>query len=199
MQMSEIISKVKSLAENDQSIPNADITGWVDDAINRINQALKTNIPTTGGNTTTLVPSFDTRYHESLVLFAVSKYRESDSDYQAGQYFLSLFDDMVRVMQRDMDINPSVRADANVQQIVITDVNDLIYDLYMPYGSYFDEIKVYQNDTLVKPTYYTLSLTSNTITFVGLSLSVNDKITIVFELNSDLNAPPYEWWGQSGW
>lgn len=199
MQMSDIITKVKSLAENDQSIANADITGWVDDAINRINQALHANFPTTGGNTTTLVPSFDARFHEALVLFAVAKYRESDSDYQAGQYFINLFDDMIRVMQRDMFIAPSYRMDGTVQQITVTNASTVTYNLTMPFGSYFDDIQVYQNDNLVDPSNYRITQYTKQITFLNITLAVNDKITIDYELNSEINQPPYEWWGGMGW
>lgn len=194
MMMSEIITKVKSLAENDQSIPNTDITSWVDDAIQRINIALQCNIPTTSGNTTTLVPSFDVRYHEALVLFCVGRYRESDSDYNGAIYFNNKFEDMLKVMQRDMVLQPSVRTDYNVQQIVVTNATVLVYTLTIPYGSYFDMISVYKNDVIVDPKYYTFSIDARTITFKGITLAVSDKITIQFENNSDLNNPPYAWW-----
>lgn len=199
MMMSEIITRTKSLAENDQSIPNADITGWVDDAINRINQAMKSNIPLTGGNTTTLVPAFDARFHECLVIFAVAKYRESDSDYQAAQYFLQTFDSMLAQMQRDMTLLPSVRVDSEVQQIVVTSASVFTYNLIMDYGSYFDNVSVYLNDVLVDSKNYTLSIEKRTVTFKGITLTVADKITVIFENNSDLNNPPYQWWNQSGW
>lgn len=199
MMMSEIITKVKSLAENDQSIANSDITGWVDDAINRINVSLRTNFPTTGGNTTTLVPAFDARFHEALVLFAVAKYRESDSDYQAGQYFLNLFDDMQRVMQRDMYVPPRYRMDGTIQQITVTNASTMVYTLTMPQGSYYDDIQVYQNDNVIDPMNYIINQFNKTITFKNVTFAVNDIITIDYELNSVLNQPPYEWWGNSGW
>jgi hypothetical protein len=199
MMMSEIITKTKSLAENDQSIANADITGWVDDAIGRINQAMKSNIPTTGGNTTTLVPAFDVRFHEALVIFAVAKYRESDSDYQSAQYFLGTFDDMLKIMQRDMTLLPSVRVDNNVQQIVVPNTTTFIFTLVMDYGSYFDNISVYNNDVLVDEKYYKLDVTNRQITFIAYTFATNDKVTILFENNSDLSNPPYQWWGNSGW
>lgn len=199
MMMSEIIAKVKSLAENDQSIANADITGWVDDAIGRINQAMKSNIPTTAGNTTSLVPAFDVRFHEALVIFAVAKYRESDADFQSAQYFSMQFDDMVRTMQRDMTLLPSVRVDDQIQQIIVTNASVFTYNLIMDYGSYFDYVSVYKNDILVDPLNYSTSLQKRQITFKGITLAVNDKITILFENNSDLNNPPYQWWGESGW
>lgn len=193
MMMSEIITRIKSLAENDQSIPNTDITSWVDDAINRINVALQCNIPTTGGNITTLVPAFDPRFHECLVLFGVGRYRESDSDYNSSQYFMNQFESMLNTMQRDMVLQPSTRVDYNVQQIVAT-TGTLVYTLTIPYGSYFDMFNVYKNDVLVDQLNYRISLTSKSITFIGITLATNDKITIVFENNSDLNNPPYQWW-----
>jgi hypothetical protein len=199
MMMSEIITKVQSLAENDQSIAASDITGWVDDAIQRINIALRTNFPTTGGNTTTLVPAFDPRFHEALVLFAVAKYRESDSDYQAGQYFTSLFDDMCKTMQRDMEIPPQYKMDGTIQQITVTDTTTMVYTLKMPYGSYFDNINVYQNNNLVDPLNYTINQRLKQIIFKNITFAVNDLITIDYELNSALNQPPYEWWENSGW
>lgn len=199
MMMSEIITKTKSLAENDQSIANADITGWVDDAIGRINQAMKSNIPTTSGNTTTLVPAFDARFHECLVIFAVAKYRESDSDYQSAQYFLGTFDDMLKIMQRDMTLLPSVRVDNNVQQIVVPNTTTFVFTLVMDYGSYFDNISVYNNDILVDDKYYKLDVTNRQITFIAYTFAANDKVTILFENNSDLSNPPYQWWAGSGW
>lgn len=194
MDMSTIFKNTKLQAENDQAIPNTDITTWVDQAIDRINMALQCNIPKTSGQATTYVPAFDERYHESLVLFAVAKYRESDSDYNSANYFMGQFDQMLMTMQRDMKILPSTRVDFNVQQIVITDITDMIYTLDIPFGSYFDNINVYKNDVIVDSKYYGLSVENKTITFKGLTLVLNDKITIVFENNSDLNAPPYHWW-----
>lgn len=194
MMMSEIITRIKSLAENDQSISNTDITAWVDDAINRINQAMQANIPTTGGNTTTLVPAFDVRFHESLVLFGVARYRESDSDYNGAMYFNSKFDNMLETMQRDITLLPSVRVDSQVQQIVAPNSSTFTYNLNMDYGSYFDSVSVYKNDILVDSKYYTISVDKRTITFKGITFATNDKITILFENNSDLNNPPYAWW-----
>lgn len=199
MQMSEIFTAVKSLAENDQSIQNSDITIWVDNAINRINQALKTNIPLTSGKPTTYVPEFDIRFHEALVLFAVAKYRESDSDYNSAQYFLQTFNEMVNVMQRDMTISPSMRVDDNVQQIVVANASTLTYNLIMDYGSYFDTLTIYQNDVVVDSKYYSINMDKRQLTFKGITLTVADKITVLFENNSDLSNPPYQWWGQTGW
>jgi hypothetical protein len=199
MQLSEINSYIKSLSENDQSIQDTDITRWIDSAIRRINQALKANIPVTTGKPTTYIPEFDANFHDALLYFAESKYRESDSDYQSAQYFTGLFNDMLRTMERDMDLNPSVRTDPQVQQITVTNASTLVYDLFMDYGSYFDKLDIYQNDKLVDPKNYNVSLTNKQITFTGITLVLNDKITIVFENNSDLNQPPYKWWGESGW
>lgn len=194
MKMSEIIYKVKSLAENDQSIADTDISKWVDDAINRINQTLQCNIATTGGNITTLVPAFDERFHEALVLFSVGRYRESDSDYNGAGYYMNQFTDMLHTMQRDMVISPSSRIDFNVQQIIGL-VNTQSYTLSIPSGSYFDIINVYVNDILQNPTAYTITSDTTNITFNTITINANDKITIVFENNSDLNNPPYQWWG----
>jgi hypothetical protein len=194
MKMSEIFTAVKSLAENDTGISNNNITMWVDQAINRINQALQANIPVTTGKPITYEPEFDVRYHESLVLFSVGKYRESDSDYNSGVYFMNQFADMVRTMQRDMVLQPSVRTDYNIQQIIVENAGTLLYTLTMPYGSYFDVITVYNNNVLLDSMYYSINLNTKSITFKGISLVPNDKITIVFENNSDLNNPPYGWW-----
>ena len=194
MTLDEIISATRTLAENDQSISQNDIVSWVDMAIDRINQALQANIPHVKGKQTTYVPEFDSRYHEALVMFAVAKYYEADSAYNNAQYFMQQFENMVMSMQRDMEIKPSMRADYNVQQIVVTDPSVSAYTLNMPYGSYFDAISVYQNDVLVDPKNYYLNLYNKQIVFTGITLSENDKITIVFENNSDMNNPPYSWW-----
>jgi hypothetical protein len=73
-----------------------------------------------------------------------------------------------------------------------------VYNLDIPYGSYFDEIVVYLNDIKLLSTDYTIQMDTGTITILK-TLTVNDKITVNFENNSDLNNPPYQWWGQSGW
>lgn len=194
MTLDEIISATRTLAENDQSISQNDIVAWVDMAIDRINQALQANIPHVKGKSTAYVPEFDSRYHEALVMFAVAKYYEADSAYNNAQYFMQQFENMVMSMQRDMEIKPSMRADYNVQQIVVTDPNTSVYTLDMPFGSYFDVINVYRNDSLVDPKNYYLNLYNKQIVFTGITLSANDKITIVFENNSDMNNPPYSWW-----
>jgi hypothetical protein len=199
MQLSEIKAYVKSLSENDQSIADADIIRWIDSGIRKLNQLLKCNIPLTTGQPDTYVPAFDSNYHDVLLYFAEAKYRESDSDYQSAQYFTNMFNEMVMDMQRDMKLNPSIRTDPQVQQITVTSADTLVYNLTMNYGSYFDVFDVYQNDVWVDPKYYKISMQNKQITFTGITLAVNDKITIVFENNSDLNNPPYQWWGQTGW
>lgn len=197
MTADEIIEAIITLAEGDQSISDVAVHRWIAQGIDRINMALHTSIPNSIIGTEE--PQFDKRFHESLVLFGIAKYRESDSDYAAGQYFLAQFEDMVRVMQRDMVIQPSIRTDYNVQQIVVTNILTFMYTLTIPSGSYYDTIKVYRNDSLLNSNTYMINVTAQTLTLVGITLVLNDKITVEFENNSDLNDPPYQWWGNSGW
>lgn len=194
MDLATFKRKIKSLAENDQSINDTDITDWMDDAIGRVNRELKTNYAKATGQADTWQPEFDENYHEVILMFAQARYRESDADYQSAQYWDTKVNDIVMNMQRDMKILPSFRADNEVQQIVITDPTNATYNLTMDFGSYFDVLEVYQNDSLVDPSYYKVVLNSKTITFTQ-TLEYNDKITIVFQENSDLNNPPYQWWG----
>lgn len=195
MQMTELFAAVKKLAEDDQSIDNGLITDWIDLAINRINQSLQSSIPITKGQPTTYVPAFDPRFHEALVLFAVAKYYEADSSYNNAQYFLGEFNQMVNTMQRDMVLKPSTIVDYNTQQIVVTDAAVFSYSLSMPYGSYFDTIEIFINDVPVDPKYYSINSATRTLVLIGVALVLNDKITVRFENNSDLNSPPYQWWG----
>lgn len=192
MTYDEIAEAIVSLAENDQSIDDVAMSTWVSQAINRINVALNVNFPSSISGTN--VPAFDSRYHEALVIFGVAKYRESDSAYNDAQYFMVQFNEMLKTMQRDMEIPPSYKKDYNHQQIVVTNAITFMYNLDIPYGSYFDDITVYLNDKLVDNKNYAVSMNNKTITFTTVSFVVGDKITIKFENNSDLNAPPYQWW-----
>ena len=193
MKVDEIVTATRSLAENDQSIPQADIITWIDQGINRINTAMQANIPLVTGLPTTTVPAFDPRFHESLVLFCVAKYRESDSAYNDAQYFMGQFGDMVLTMQRDMELLPSTEMGYDWLQLVAT-TSKYIYDLSIPSGSYYDNIEVYVKD--VKITKYTVSPTAKTLNISPtVTLTTGDKITVHFENNSDLNSPPYQWWG----
>lgn len=201
MNITDIIRKTKRLADDDQSILTSDIQDWIDLAIDRINQALKCNIPYITGLTLSTIPSFDTRFHEILVNYCVAKYREGDSDYSSAQYFMKLFDDMLDVMQRDMTLNPSIRMDYNVLQLTPPDTTGIISTVNLPFGSYFDQIFTYQNDVDISKycTYNSISQTL-TIDITNITnLTTTDKITVVFENNSDLNAPPFQWWGSTGW
>jgi hypothetical protein len=195
--MDEIMDAIISLAENDQSIDDVAMSTWVSQGINRINVALKTNFPSSLAGSEE--PAFDSRYHESLVIFGVAKYRESDSAYADAQYFMQQFNDMLLQMERDMEIPPSDQTDYNYKQILVTNAGTVVYNLDIPYGSYFDDITVYLNDNpLVNRTDYNINQGTGTLTMIA-ALTVNDKITVKFENNSDLNNPPYSWWGQSGW
>lgn len=190
MTFDEIMESIIVLAENDQSIDDTAMTVWIQQGINRINQALHTRIPTTVvGNEE---PKFDSTYHESLVLFGVMKYRESDSSYNDAMYFMDKFDTMVNLMKRDMAIPPSIMADFNTQQITVEDALVYDYQLTIPSGSYYDTVKVYVNDVEVKHTVdqFNQLLRINPIT----TLVSGDQITVRFENNSDLNEPPYQWW-----
>jgi hypothetical protein len=195
MKMDEIMDAIISLAENDQSIDDVAMSTWVAQGINRINVALNTNFPSSLSGSDE--PAFDSRYHESLVIFGVAKYRESDSAYSDAQYFMQQFETMLQKMQRDMVVPPSYQTDYNYKQIVVTDATTFVYNLDIPSGSYFDEIVVYLNDVPLT-TGYAISQLNGTITFTT-TLTVKDKITVKFENNSDLNNPPYQWWGQTGW
>ncbi len=198
MKLSDLFSYVKSLSENDQSILDEDIYRWVDSAIDRINVACQCNIPKTTGQPTTYEPEFDPRFHEALLLFAEARYRESDSDYNSAAYFMSTFNDMIRVMQRDMIIKPSQRVDYTIQQIVVTDATVLTYNLTMPISSYYSNLVVYYNDAELDKSNYKIAINTKTITFYN-QLAVNDKITIEFVDDSALNNAPYEWWESTGW
>jgi hypothetical protein len=195
MQLSEIRAYVKDLAEQDLSITDAQVDRWVNTAIDRINTALESNIPRiASGAATTYEPEFDSRYHEVLVIFANAKYRESDADFNSAGYFMNTFNDMLMDMQRDMEIPPAFRKDKDVQQIVVTNATTMVYDLSMPYGSYFDYIQVYRNNVPLNTINYRITLNTKQITLQGLTLTVGDKITVVFENDSALNQPPHAWW-----
>lgn len=192
MTYDEIVEGIISLAENDQSIDDVALARWIANGIDRINITLNTDFPSSISGSEE--PAFDSRFHEALIIFGVAKYRESDSSYNDAQYFMQQFNDMLMVMQRDMTIPPVFRKDKDVQQIVVENPTTMVYDLSMPYGSYFDYIQVYKNSELVNPINYRITLNTKKITFQGISLVPDDVITIVFENNSDLNAPPYQWW-----
>jgi hypothetical protein len=189
----EIVTATRSLAENDQSIPEADIVIWIDQAINRINTALQANIPMIKGLPTSSVPQFDPRFHEALVLFCVGKYRESDSAYNDAQYFMGQFQDMTIQMQRDMVLLPSTQVGYDWLQLVGV-TGTYVYNLNIPSGSYYDNIEVFLKD--VKLEYYTVNSANQTLSIKATqTITTGDKITVHFENNSDLNNPPYQWWG----
>ena len=197
MTYDEIVEAIISLAENDQSIDDVALATWIANGIDRINITLNTSFPSSLSGSDE--PEFDARFHEALIIFGVAKYRESDSSYADAQYFMQQFNDMLMVMQRDMEIPPAFRKDKDVQQIIVTDATTMVYDLSMPYGSYFDYISVYKNNELVNSFNYRITLNTKQLTFQGISLVPDDRITVIFENNSDLNAPPYQWWGQTRW
>lgn len=194
MELSEIRTYVKDLAEQDLSITDAQVDRWLDSAIDRINTALESNYPKVTSKASTYIPEIDERYHEALVLFANAKYRESDADFQSAMYFMNSFNDMLMDMQRDMEVPPSFRKNKNTQQIVVTNPTTIGYNLNIQKGAYFNYITVYINDVEIDPRYYTLNGRLKSITFKGVTLTVNDKITVIFEDSGDLNQPPYTWW-----
>lgn len=197
MQLSEIRAYVKDLAEQDLSITDPQINRWLDSAIDRINTALESAIPKVTGKAETYVPEFDERYHEALVIFANAKYRESDADFNSAGYFMNTFNDMLMDMQRDITIPPSFRRDKDVQQIVVTNDTTMVYNLSIPSGSYYDYITVYHNDVELPQGNYSMNGRLKTLTLTGVTLAVDDTITVVFNNKSDLNQPPYSWW--QGW
>jgi hypothetical protein len=200
MKVDDIIREVKRLSDDDQSILTSDIQDWIDLGINRINQALKCNIATISSLSTSTIPNFDARYHEILVLFAVAKYREGDSDYTAAQYFMGLFADMLKVMERDMPKNPSIRLDDSIIQLVAADTSGIFNVPTLPTNAYFNNIFVYKNDNDISQYCTFNSLSKQMIVDIANApISVNDKITVDYEINSALDTPPYGFWGQTGW
>lgn len=192
MTMDEIFEEVVILAENDQSISETNVLNWCNQALQRINVALQAKIPLIV-DTGLTVPAIDPRYHEALILFSVAKYRESDSSYNDANYFMGQFNDMVATMQRDMVIPPSQRGDYNIQQIIVPDSNTYLYALTIPDGSYYDDIKVYHNDVEIRS--FNVDSANRRINISAtIPLVSDDKLTVIFENNSDLNAAPYQWW-----
>lgn len=200
MNLGDYKRKIKSLAENDNSISATDITDWLDDAIGEVNQALKTNFPLMTGQPDTYSPEFDSRFHEVLMLFAQKRYREQDADYNSSGYWQAQFEGMLQVMQRDMTIPPSYRADPSVQQIVVPNPVVATFNITMPYGAYFSDLEVYQNDNRLYDDqgYWTVNQFNRQITFT-CSLTAGDKLTIVFVNDDVTNQPPFEWWGTVEW
>lgn len=193
MKVSEIITHVKTLSE-DQSIADATVLTWLNLGINRINLAVN-------GNISPVVlapdnpPDFDARYHESLVLYGVVKYKESDSAFADAQYFQQQFEIMLTEMQRDLNLRPSQWMDNNIQQIVVASSSVKTYNLVMSEGSQYGTIRVYQNDTEIYDWTTKFTTEPNTITIGGtITLAVNDKLTIKWEDHSEFTAPPYEHW-----
>lgn len=201
MMFSDIHTAIKSLAENDQSIQQADITRWLDAAISKINQACQCNISLASANSLGVVPEFDERYHDALVLFGVARYRESDADYQGAMYFMNQFDSMLRDMQRDMYIPYTQRVDYNVFAFNY-DEEVPTWDLKLPTSAYYGIINVYLvrggnylYETLVDPKHYTIDASNNTITFKPtLGLTVDDRIAVSYEANSAFENAPYGNW-----
>lgn len=194
MTYDEIVDQIIAMAEGDQSIDDVVMSKWISQGIDRINVAMKSNIPTSLSGSQE--PLFDKRFHEAIVLFAVSKYRAADASYNDADYFMNQFEQMVQTMQRDMNILPSLMADDQHQQITAV-ADTYTYSLTLPDGSYYDVIEVYVNDVLkVYRTDYTINMTTKLLAFTGNTTFVDgDKITVKYENNSDLNNPPYGWWG----
>jgi hypothetical protein len=191
MQYLQMKNAIKSLAEQDLSISDSDILVWVNQGINRINVDLEVNIPEITGSDTE-EPAFDRKYHESLVVFANAKYRESDADFNSASYFIAQFNDMIRKMQRTMEIPPS--ADSNAQQVVVTDATQTVYKLSIPIGAYYGTIRIYKNDIAIDENSYQVSPEMQTVTFKDVTLLVGDKITVKYEGSPYLDAAPYPWW-----
>lgn len=197
MKVDDIIRKVKTLADNDQSIKTSDIQDWIDLGIDEINQSMKSSIPYISGLPTSTIPQFDERYHNVLVQYCVAKYREGDSDYTAAQYFDAQFKDTLNLMQRDMIVAPSLRDDDSIIQLTATSNGQVTYDVpTLPLGSYYGIIQVYQNDVEITEYCKFNSLVKQmTIDTGHVTIANGDKISIDFEINSELNNPPYTWWG----
>lgn len=192
MNYGKIKESIKSLAEQDLSISDSDILVWCNQAIERINVELSVSIPELTG-TDSEEPAFDKRFHESLVLFSNAKYRESDADFNSASYFMAQFNDMLRKMQKEMEIQPSQQTE-NTQQITVTDATQMVYPLRIPLGSYYSTILIYLNDILLDSNSYLVSPELQTVTFKGVILQVGDKITVKYEYSPYLNNPPYQWW-----
>jgi hypothetical protein len=194
MTYDEIVDQIVAMAEGDQSIDDVVLSSWISQGIDRINVAMKSNIPNKLSGSDE--PLFDKRFHEALVLFAVSKYRAADASYNDADYFMNEFNTMLMTMERDMVVLPSLMG--GDQHLQITAVaGQQIYSLSLPNGSYYDVIEVYVNDVLkTYITDYTINMTTKLLTFTGTTTFVDgDKITVKYENNSDLNNPPYGWWG----
>lgn len=201
MKVDDIIREVKRLADDDQSIKTSDIQDWIDLGIDEINQNLKSNIPYISSLATSTIPKFDSRYHSILIKWCVAKYREGDSDYTAAQYFMKQFTDTLDMMQRDMPVPPSLRNDDSIIQLTATSDGQSIYNIpTLPLGSYYGSLKVYQNDSEITD-YCTFNSRTKqmVIDTTSVTIKTNDTISIDFEINSELDNPPYTWWARSGW
>lgn len=201
MTMVDITAAIKSLAENDQSISQPDINRWVDAGISRINQACQANFPQVTGQVTSYIPQFDGRYHDSLVIYATARYRESDGDYAGASYFMNQFETYLRDMQRDMYIPYMYRVDYNIQNIV-RDEDAYEFTLTLPDSAYYGMIKVYItsfgnviNEKLLESKYYTINADKRTLTLSpAYTWNIDDVISVTYEANAAFETAPYTHW-----
>ena len=190
MQYSEIKTQVRSLAEQDLSIQDADILAWVNQAINRINVDLNAAYKKLTG-TDAEVPAFDERFHESLIVFANAKYRESDADFNSASYFIAQFNDMIRKMQREMVVPVQFSKDPSLQQIDVTNATTMVYSITTPPEDYYSTISIYLNGAILDPSTYTISYDGKTLTLLNVTLQVGDRVTVKSEESYN---KPHVWW-----
>lgn len=139
------------------------------------------------------VPVFPVKYHEALVLYAAAMIKAQDSSIREKDSFTGQFMGLLAEFSAQWQVPPQYKDDPNTQQFIATAGQTKFVITDFDYSLKNGDLSVYVDNAKLSD--LNLTLSTNGFTIVGLpALIAGQYVTAVWELHTDLDAPPYSWW-----
>lgn len=173
-----------------------DALEWINAAISEIGQSLGANFPLMTQTPPNDVLPFPDKWYTLVVYHAAASFKEYDQLYPEAQAFMQKFNNQLQLMQTEYAV-PAYYSDRyDYQQFIVgSDPTNATFKVTKPtFTPWLADAQVFVNDVLSpyvqEGSVFTLPL---------VTLNPGDKVTITWEIHTDLVEPPYNWWNNGKW
>lgn len=187
---SDLVAQVQRRVDDTPS--SANVVEWINAGIGVMAMRVNAIFPLLSATDSNSKLSFDDKWSEIPVLYACSRFKQSDLMSGDAQMYMQQFDMLLREFVLRYDVPAQYKDDPNTEQFVAT-AGQLNFTITKEsFHSATGDLVVYKNNKKL------ILTTDYTVTETGFSLvvgaAVNDFITAVWEYHVDLLEPPYYWW-----
>lgn len=138
--------------------------------------------------------AFDDKWAEIPVLYACARFKQADLMYTDADRYMSQFDTMLRDFNAKYEVPPQYMDIPNSQQFTASAGQTKFIITDETYNPITSALTVYKSNLkLVQDTDFSIESSTKTVTFTN-ACTGGEFVTMRWELQSDLETPPYTWW-----